>query len=237
MRQMQELGFAVVAVDYRGFGRSTDVLPSEELVAEDVRAAWDWIGREHPGRARFVFGHSLGGAVAVRLAHEVGDEAGLIVEGGFTSIPDVWASLRWGWIPLEWLITQRFDAGSRIATVGSPVLVVHGSEDGMVQPRLGRALYERAQAPKRFELIDGASHYNANLLGTGQYRSALAGLFGIGAAPCGDGPALASAPDVPAPPVATVRSGPTLGESTPGASSLSAPTPLACRSAGPLARP
>jgi hypothetical protein len=94
MRQMHELGFAVIAVDYRGFGRSTDVLPSEEMFAEDVRAAWDWIGREHPGRARFVFGHSLGGAVAVRLAHEVGDEAGLIVEGGFTSIPDVWASLR-----------------------------------------------------------------------------------------------------------------------------------------------
>ena len=179
MRRMHDLGFAVLGIDYRGFGRSTQALPSETLVAEDARAAWAWLAQQHPQARRFVFGHSLGGAVAVQLADEVADEAGLIVEGTFTSIPDVFTSLRWGWVPITWMITQRFDSASRIANVGSPVLVVHGSEDGMVPSSLGRALFDKAREPKRFVLVEGASHYNANAVGQAQYREALTALFGL----------------------------------------------------------
>ena len=74
----------------------------------------------------------------MRLAQEVSDEAGLIVEGAFTSTQDLVNSTRWGWLPIERLITQHFDAGSRIAQIGSPLLVVHGSLDTMVTPALGR---------------------------------------------------------------------------------------------------
>jgi hypothetical protein len=132
MRQLHAHGFSVLAIDYRGFGRSSSAMPSETLVAEDARAAWDWLARTQPQARRYVFGHSLGAAIAVRLAQEVPDEAGLIVEGAFTSTIDVVRSTSWGWLPIDWLLTQRFDAASRIAQVGSPVLVVHGSEDTMV---------------------------------------------------------------------------------------------------------
>jgi alpha-beta hydrolase superfamily lysophospholipase len=179
MRRMHDLGFAVLGIDYRGFGQSTDALPSEATAHEDARAAWDWIGREHPGAARYVFGHSLGGAIAVRLAAEVDDEHGVIVEGAFTSVPDLVATFRWGWLPVSPLITQRFDAASRVARIGSPLLVVHGSADALVAPRLGQALYERAQAPKRFVLVEGGSHHSAGAVGMAQYREAVAGLFGV----------------------------------------------------------
>jgi len=182
MRQLHALGFSVLGIDYRGFGRSSDRLPSETLVAEDARAAWHWLAREHPQSRRFIFGHSLGGAVAVRLAQEMPDEAGLIVEGGFTSVPDVFRSFSWGWVPIAWMITQRFDAGSRIARVGTPVLVVHGADDTMIPPRLGRELYERALEPKRFVLVQGAAHENTDVLGHAQYRDALIDLFGLGLA-------------------------------------------------------
>ena len=43
MRQLHALGFSVLGIDYRGFGRSTNYMPSETLVAEDARAAWDWL--------------------------------------------------------------------------------------------------------------------------------------------------------------------------------------------------
>jgi uncharacterized protein len=182
MRRMHELGFAVLGIDYRGFGRSSEALPSETLAGEDARAAWSWLAEQHGSKRRFVFGHSLGGAIAVQLAHEVSDEAGLIVEGTFTSIPDVFQSLRWGWVPITWMITQRFDAASRIAEVGSPVLVVHGSNDGMVPPHLGRALFDKAREPKRFVLVEGGAHHNTNYVGHEQYRQAVAELFGVAGA-------------------------------------------------------
>lgn len=182
MRQLHRLGFAVLGIDYRGFGRSSDAMPSETLVAEDAHAAWAWLGRAQPRARRFVVGHSLGAAIAVRLAAEVGDEAGLIVEGAFTSSLDVLRSTRWGWLPVEPLVTQRFDAGSRIAQVGSPVLVVHAAEDTMIAPQLGRTLYDLALPPKRFVLVDGAVHEDTDIVGEAAYREALRDLFGIGAA-------------------------------------------------------
>ena len=180
IRQMQELGFSVLAVDYRGFGQSTDELPSEAMVYEDARAAWAWLEKQHPGRDRYIFGHSLGGAIAVHLASEVTNSKGLIVEGTFTSIPDVFQTFKWGWLPITPLITQRFESAAKIARVKTPVLVVHGSGDSLIRPELGRALYERAAKPKRFVLVEGGTHYSTNGVGRTQYRAALKDLFGLG---------------------------------------------------------
>jgi alpha-beta hydrolase superfamily lysophospholipase len=180
MRRMHDLGFAVLGIDYRGFGQSTASLPSEDRAHEDVLAAWRWLAARAPQSKRFLFGHSLGGAIAIRAASEVDDEAGLIVEGSFTSIPDVVGAMKWGWLPVGGLITQRFDAASRVDKVGAPLLVVHGSEDRLIPPALGRALYERARDPKRFVLVDGGSHHNTNSLGMGAYRQAVAEMFGVG---------------------------------------------------------
>ena len=182
MRRMHALGFSVLGVDYRGFGRSTATLPSESLAVEDARAAWNWLAERHPQARRFIFGHSLGGAIAVQLAYEVSDEAGLVVEGTFTSIPDVVSTFSWGWLPVSWLITQRFDAAARIAEVGSPVLVVHGSRDTLIPAMLGQQLYERAREPKRFVLVEGGSHHNTHALGQLHYRQALGELFSLPAA-------------------------------------------------------
>ena len=180
IRQMHELGFSVLAIDYRGFGLSTDELPSEASVDEDARAAWEWLGRRQPKRDRYVFGHSLGGAIAVQLATGIDDAKGLILEGTFTSIPAVFETFKWGWLPITPFITQRFDSAAKIGKVKVPVLVVHGDADSLIRPELGRALYERASAPKRFVLVEGGNHYTTNHLGRAQYREALRELYGLG---------------------------------------------------------
>jgi pimeloyl-ACP methyl ester carboxylesterase len=177
IRRMQELGFSVLAVDYRGFGKSTNALPSEDMAYEDARAAWDWLGRKYADRPRYIFGHSLGGAIAIDLAARVPDEAGTIVEGTFTSIPDVASSFRWGWLPVGPLITQRFESIRKVGRIGSPLLVVHGSQDQLIGTELARRLYEAAKGPKQFLLVEGGSHHSTMVVGQPMYRDAIDQLF------------------------------------------------------------
>jgi alpha-beta hydrolase superfamily lysophospholipase len=179
IRRMQELGFSVLAVDYRGFGKSTRELPSEEMVYEDARAAWNWLTQQHPARARYIFGHSLGGAVAIDLASHVQDEQGVIVEGTFTSIPDVASTMKWGWLPLGPLITQRFESVRKVDKVASPLLVVHGANDRLIEAALGRRLYEAAAGRKQFVLVEGGSHFSTMSVGFSQYREALDQFFSL----------------------------------------------------------
>lgn len=185
VEQMRELGFSVVAIDYRGFGASTDELPSEAGVVEDAEAAWRWLGARHPGRPRYLFGHSLGGAVAVQLAARLAEApaaeapTGVIVEGTFTSIRDMFGTFKWGWLPISMLITERFDSLATVPRIKAPLLIVHGSQDSIVPSRFGEMLYEHATATKRFVLVDGGTHSTTSWRGAEQYRTALREFFGL----------------------------------------------------------
>jgi len=186
VEQLRDLGFSVLAIDYRGFGASSDELPSEIGVIEDAAAAWRWLGERHPGKPRYVFGHSLGGAIAVQLAAALAEapvaEApkGVIVEGTFTSIRDMFGTFRFGWLPISMLITERFDSLATVPRIKAPLLIVHGSNDSIVPSRFGQLLYEHATAAKRFVLVDGGTHSTTSWRGAEQYRAALREFFGLG---------------------------------------------------------
>jgi alpha-beta hydrolase superfamily lysophospholipase len=179
MRRMQDMGFAVLAIDYRGFGKSSTGLPSEEMAYEDARMAWAWLAEKYPNRPRYVFGHSLGGAVAIDLASRVDDEQGTIVEGTFTSIPDVASTFKWGWLPVGPFITQRFASIDKVAKVGSPLLVVHGTNDSLIKSELGQRLFDAATGRKHFLLVEGGSHHSTMWVGQGRYREAIRQLFSL----------------------------------------------------------
>lgn len=185
IRQLREFGFSVLAIDYRGFGQSDGALPSEETVYRDARAAWSHLAQLQPDAdKRFIYGHSLGGAVAVDLAHHLSSDRqapsaqGLIVESSFTTLADIARSLSYPWLPLQLLMSQKFDSLGKIAQVELPVLVVHGSDDRYVPSRFSEQLYEAARSPKKLLLIDGGSHNNSMRLGAEEYRRAFAELFG-----------------------------------------------------------
>jgi len=193
IRQLHDFGFSVLAIDYRGFGKSRGELPSEGSVYEDAQAAWQHLVRLQPdAKRRYVYGHSLGGAVAVELARRLSSTAvredaapqaaGLIVESSFTTLADVAevvVDTRW---PIRWLLTQKFDSVGKIAKVRMPVLLVHGTADSYVPARFSEALYAAAAAPKKLLLIEGASHNNSMRRGSADYRKALRELFGVAGA-------------------------------------------------------
>ena len=104
MSQLRRFGFSVFAIDYRGFGQSDGEMPSEATVYEDARIGWQWLVAHEPDASRrYIYGHSLGGAVAIDLAAQVSREAegahGLIVESRFTSLPELVSEMGYGWLP------------------------------------------------------------------------------------------------------------------------------------------
>lgn len=200
IERLHDMGFAVLAIDYRGFGKTTsgrregsspsNTLPSESMAYEDAMAAWNWLSNRFPKNKRYIYGHSLGGAIAIDLASKVNNESGTIVEGTFSSVRDVFATTHWGWLPIGPLLTQRFESIDKVQRIGSPLLVVHGSDDEVIKPELGERLYDAASAPKEFIMVKGGNHHNASSLGFEQYQKALKDLFGIHPPPTVD-PALA----------------------------------------------
>jgi alpha-beta hydrolase superfamily lysophospholipase len=158
-----DMGFNVLAVDYRGFGRSTEILPSEESAAADTRIAFEELKRRQPDAARrYVYGHSLGGALAIDLASALPPDAvaGVIVESTFTSISDLVRGMRYGWLPgIDLVVTQPFDSATRIGKVQTPLLILHGTADGVVPHTMADQLYARAGSQtKRLVKIEGGTH-------------------------------------------------------------------------------
>ena len=170
------MGYSVLAIDYRGFGRSDGDLPSEQQAYADAQAGWHWLVERQPdARKRFIFGHSLGGAIAIELATRRPEAAGLVVESTFTSIPDMVQYLPYGWLPLQPLVTQRFDSLSKIASIRLPVLFIHGGADRYVPPSMSERLHALAPEPKRLVIVPEGGHSNVAWRHFDQYRAAIEG--------------------------------------------------------------
>jgi uncharacterized protein len=175
---LREAGFAILAVDYRGWGSSTPISPSEATITADARLAWnELVARVPDPSRRVIYGHSMGGGVAVSLAAQLRhprDYAGLVLESTFTSLPDVAASAGfWGRIG-AWLAPERFDSLERIARIDAPLLMLHGDADRTVPFALGRRLFEAATTrDKTFVAIAGGSHSSLQLDAPDAYQRAL----------------------------------------------------------------
>jgi hypothetical protein len=159
---LRDAGFAIVAVDYRGWGDSTPIVPSERTILADARRAWEDVVRRQPdARRRVIYGHSMGGTVAVILASELRhgrDYGALALESTFTSLPDVAAAAGfWGRVGAA-LTTLRFDAGARIGAVDAPIWMLHGTADRTVPVEVGRRLRDAAPPGVHWVEFDGGSH-------------------------------------------------------------------------------
>jgi len=127
-----------------------------------------------PGR-RFIFGHSLGGAIAIDLASRQPAAAGLIVESSFTSIPDMAARNYW-YVP-GMVLTQRYESLAKVAAVKLPVLFMHGKADSVVPWQMSEQLHAAAEAAatRRLVLMPEAGHSNFSWKFSDAYRRALEG--------------------------------------------------------------
>ncbi|HEX5364255.1 MAG TPA: alpha/beta hydrolase [Gallionella sp.] len=178
-RRLHDLGYNVLLADYRGFGESTGGQPSEARVYEDAEAAWQYLlkVRGIDPRQAFIYGHSLGGAVAIELAVHHPEAAGLITESTFTSMQAM-GELEYGYLPVGLILNQRFDSLQKIAALKLPVLLIHGSWDKKIPAAMAQQLYAAAPQPKRLTLIEGGEHNDSGMVGWVEYRDAVSAFVG-----------------------------------------------------------
>ena len=174
-----KMGFSVLAIDYRGFGQSSPRTPSEASANEDAKLAWEYMKTIAPNNKRFIFGHSLGGAIATKLALANPEADGLILEGTFTSIPDMMKEMKWGFLPVGFLVTQRFDTLDSIHEIKMPILFAHGTSDDIVPFSMSERLFAAAKSPKRFFRAEGGNHHNLTANYFDEYSRAVKEHFGL----------------------------------------------------------
>jgi len=181
MQAIREAGFSVLGVEYRGWGNSSPLVPSEASIHADAELGWRELVRRQPDPAlRVIYGHSMGAAAAVELAARrsetsgAADFGGLILESAFNRATDVATAASFLATPVGWFGGLGFESQARIGSVRAPVLMLHGSADDTVPIALGRRLFDAAPAPRAFVAFEGGSHSRLHTDAAERYRGVLA---------------------------------------------------------------
>ena len=160
-RPLVARGYGLLLVEYRGYGGNPGV-PTETGLYADARAGLAFLQSEGVSPAQIVLlGESLGTGVAVQMAAELGRAgtpvAGLALEAPYTSTTDVAAGAYW-FLPVRWLLKDRFESLSKIGDIRTPLLVIHGEHDRTIPVALGKRLFAAAPEPRTGVFIPNAGH-------------------------------------------------------------------------------
>jgi len=171
-RFLRELPANVLAMEYRGYGRSEGA-PSEPGIYADAEAAYQYVVQKRgvPPARLIVFGQSLGTAVAAHLAagRPVG---GIVLEAPFPSARALARRIYWFVPGLGFLIRSKFEISKDLAravptgTQGSrpALLVMHCTQDPVIPFSFGREVFDAAPEPKSFLAVTGQCHEEATLI-------------------------------------------------------------------------
>ena len=157
----QRFSLSVLAFDYRGYGKSEGT-PFESGILKDGEAMQEWLA-ERTSRTKdevYLYGRSLGGAVAVHLAAKNGTQ-GLILDRTFSSMVDVAAS-HYPWLPVRFVLRNRYASAKWIARYQGPLIQYHGWPDEIVPFQFGKRLYDSCPSEmKQFVESNDLTHNGA----------------------------------------------------------------------------
>ena len=144
-------GRGVLIAPYRGYGDNPGK-PSESGLYTDAEAWIAKAGELAPDSRLYLFGFSLGGAIAIEMAarHEV---TGVATMGAFTLLKDMVPGIA------RALVNERYDNLARIGAVEEPLLLMHGTKDEVVDPK----------AVAELEAAGGPNVVRINLTGGGHW--------------------------------------------------------------------
>ena len=153
-----ESGYGLLLLEYRGYGQNPGK-PSENGIYKDAQAALKFLSKENIFSQQIVlYGESLGCGIATKLSTEKSFDA-TILESPYTSIADVAQSHYW-YLPAKWLVLDKHDIIGIIEDIKSPLLLMHGEKDNIINIKLGKRVFNAAPEPKRALYLPNAGHNN-----------------------------------------------------------------------------
>ena len=153
----QKINYDLFIFDYRGYGKSTGSIASQEQLMADVRKMWDYIAPQYDDRPIVIYGRSLGTALAVMLAREVRSRL-LVLVSPYTSLAAL-VKEQYQLIP-QWVLRYPMQTDAVIGDITTETLILHGSKDTFIPPAHSRKLIALMNAPSTLLLIPGADHTN-----------------------------------------------------------------------------
>ena len=167
-RLHEALEIPVFIFDYREYGLSEGEI-SKAGTFSDAQGAYRYLTevKKFPGHSVFLFGRSLGTALAVWMAARE-PCLGVILEAAFTSTDDM-MRLYFPTLVPQPLSPVKYDSLSLIAQVRSPLLFLHGQMDRTIPLSMARRLYEQTTAVKFFYVVPGGDHNDTYLVGGREY--------------------------------------------------------------------
>ncbi len=161
--ELRRLGFAVLLMDYRGYGGNPGSPGEDGLAADAVAAAEALEELGYPADRTIYFGESLGGGVVAAL-QAVRPPAGLVLRSPFTELADVGAH-HYPWLPVRLLLRDRFPVLDHVADSDVPLTVVYGDRDSIVPPGLSERVADAAPALVERLVIERADHNDPVMFG------------------------------------------------------------------------
>jgi len=170
---LHQLPANVLAVEYRGYGRSQGN-PKEAGIYRDAEAGFQYLVNTKGVAPRSIisFGQSLGTAVAVHLATEE-KVGGVVLEAPFPSAAAVARNKFWFLPGIGFVAGSQFDTRSKLSRIATPILIVHCTQDPVIPPELADEVYAAAEPPKFVLQVGGYCHEEACLIAPGKYRATL----------------------------------------------------------------
>ena len=151
----RRVNYDLFMLDYRGYGKSTGRIESEEQLDADVRAAWDTIAPRYRDKPIVIYGRSLGTGLATKLASEVSAQL-LILVSPYSSLASA-AKEEYPWAP-EWLLKYPLRTDQVIGRVQMPIVLLHGRNDRRIPLANSERLAALARSPVELIVVEGAGH-------------------------------------------------------------------------------
>ena len=173
----RQVNFDVVSFDYRGFGKSSGHIESEEQLRSDVRTVWEAYAAQYQGKRVVISGQSLGTALAAGLAAEL-CEAGRAPD--LTYLVSPYSSMSqladelYPWVPRK-VLRYPLHTAKHAAQLACKLMLIHGDKDELIGIHHSHALRIAAPAAQ-FLSIEGAGHSDVHTFPS--FRQALAGALG-----------------------------------------------------------